>query len=67
MSKVALFIRHKTRPGKRDAVREVWMRHMEPSIARNPAQRLRGSLQVVKLRIVRPSADDSARRVKGRR
>ena len=37
MSKLALFIRHKTRPGKRDAVREVWMRHMQPTIARNAA------------------------------
>ena len=37
MSKVALFIMHKTRPGKRDAVREVWMRHMQPAIARNQA------------------------------
>jgi hypothetical protein len=35
VSKVALFIRHKTRPGKRDAVREVWMRYMQPAIARN--------------------------------
>lgn len=37
MSKVALFIKHKTLPGKRDAVRQVWMRHMQPNIERNPA------------------------------
>lgn len=33
---VALFIIHKTRPGKRDAVREVWMKHMAPAIEANP-------------------------------
>lgn len=36
MTKVALFIKHKTRPGKREAVRQVWERHMRPSIAENP-------------------------------
>ena len=37
MSKVALFIKHKTLPGKRDEVRKVWMRHMQPNITSNPA------------------------------
>jgi quinol monooxygenase YgiN len=32
----ALFIRHKTLPGKRDQVRSVWERHMAPAIAANP-------------------------------
>lgn len=36
MAKVALFIRHKTQPGKRDEVRRVWERHMRPHIANNP-------------------------------
>jgi quinol monooxygenase YgiN len=37
MSKVALFVKYKTLPGKRDEVRKVWMRHMQPNIASNPA------------------------------
>jgi quinol monooxygenase YgiN len=36
MDKIALFIKHKTRVGKRDAVRAVWERHMRPKIAANP-------------------------------
>jgi quinol monooxygenase YgiN len=36
MTKLALFIRHKTQPGKRDEVRKVWERHMKPNIAGNP-------------------------------
>jgi quinol monooxygenase YgiN len=36
MAKVALFIKHKTQPGKRDEVRRVWERHMRPNIASNP-------------------------------
>ncbi|MBC8036250.1 MAG: antibiotic biosynthesis monooxygenase [Rhizobiales bacterium] len=36
MSKAALFVRHKTKPGKRDEVRKVWERHMRPAIAGNP-------------------------------
>jgi len=31
----ALFIQHKTLPGRRDAVEEVWRRHMLPAIAAN--------------------------------
>ncbi len=34
---VALFIRHKSLPGKRDQVRRVWERHLQPHIARNAA------------------------------
>ena len=37
MSKVALFIKHKSLPGKRDEVRRVWERHMQPQIAQNKA------------------------------
>jgi quinol monooxygenase YgiN len=36
MAGVALFITHRTRPGKRDAVRAIWERHMQPAIAGNP-------------------------------
>ncbi|MGH9898600.1 MAG: putative quinol monooxygenase [Pyrinomonadaceae bacterium] len=36
MTKVALFVMHKTQPGKRDQVRKVWERHMQPNIASNP-------------------------------
>ncbi len=31
----ALFITHRTRPGMREAVREVWMRHMAPAVDAN--------------------------------
>jgi len=37
MSSVALFIRHKTLPGKRDELRKIWERRMQPEIARNDA------------------------------
>ena len=36
MTKIALFVKHKTQPGKRDEVRRVWERHMRPNIASNP-------------------------------
>jgi quinol monooxygenase YgiN len=36
MARIALFIEHKTLPGKRDLVREVWERHMAPAISANP-------------------------------
>jgi quinol monooxygenase YgiN len=36
MPQTALFIRHKTLPGKRDQVRSVWEKHMAPAIAANP-------------------------------
>lgn len=36
MAKHALFIKHKTRPGKRDEVEQVWRRHMMPAISANP-------------------------------
>ncbi len=35
MTKVALFLKHKTQPGKRDEARRVWERHMRPHIASN--------------------------------
>ena len=31
----ALFVQHKTRPGKRGAVEAVWRRHMKPAAAAN--------------------------------
>jgi quinol monooxygenase YgiN len=37
MSKVALFIKHKTVPGKREEVRRVWERLMQPQIAQDKA------------------------------
>ena len=36
MSKHALFIKHRTQPGKRDEVERVWRKHMMPAIAANP-------------------------------
>lgn len=35
MSKVALFVTHRTLSGKRDEVKAVWERHMQPRIAAN--------------------------------
>ncbi len=37
MSKTALFIRHRALPGRRDEVRRIWERHLQPNIAANPA------------------------------
>ena len=36
MSQTALFVKHKTLPGKRDEVQKVWLKHMAPAIAANP-------------------------------
>lgn len=36
-NRVALVIKHKTKPGKRDQVREVWQRHMQPLVVSNAA------------------------------
>lgn len=36
MRQIALFVKHKTLPGKRDEVRKVWEKHMAPAIAANP-------------------------------
>lgn len=36
MTSFALIIKHKTQPGKREAVRRVWERHMAPAVAANP-------------------------------
>lgn len=36
MPKTALFITHHTHPGQRDAVRDVWEKHMAPAITANP-------------------------------
>lgn len=35
MAQAALFVKHKTLPGKRDAVRAIWEKHMAPAIAAN--------------------------------
>ena len=37
MAKIARLIKHKSRPGQRDAVRLVWERHMQPAIAGHAA------------------------------
>lgn len=34
-SKIALFIKHKSMPDKRDEVRRIWEKHMQPRIAQN--------------------------------
>ena len=36
MSSIALIIKHRTIPGKRDAVRAAWEKHMAPAISDNP-------------------------------
>lgn len=33
----ALLIRHKTKPGRRAEVNDIWQRHMAPAIMSNPA------------------------------
>lgn len=37
MSKTALFIKHKAKPGKRDEVRRVWEKHLRSRIDENAA------------------------------
>jgi hypothetical protein len=37
MSKVALFIKHRAVPEKRDAVRRIWEKHLKPRVAADPA------------------------------
>ena len=36
MPSLALVIKHKTQPGKRDEVRKVWEKHMAPAVSSNP-------------------------------
>ena len=36
MTQLALIIKHKTLPGKRDEVRAVWEKHMAPAVSSNP-------------------------------
>ena len=36
MTSVALFIVHKTKPGMREAVKDVWLRNMAPAVQANP-------------------------------
>jgi quinol monooxygenase YgiN len=38
MSKVALFIKTKTQPGKRDEVTRLWEKHLKPGAEKNPSQ-----------------------------
>jgi quinol monooxygenase YgiN len=37
VSKVALFIKHRALPGKREEVQHIWEKHLQPRIAANPA------------------------------
>lgn len=39
MTHLALIIKHKTQPGKRDEVRAVWEKHMAPAVSSNPGHR----------------------------
>ena len=36
MTALALIIKHKTQPGKREEVRKIWEKHMAPAISSNP-------------------------------
>ena len=36
MSKHALFLQHRAKPGAREAVRKVWQKHMQPAVDGNP-------------------------------
>jgi quinol monooxygenase YgiN len=36
MSQIALFVRHRARPGQRDAVRRIWEKHVQPRVRDNP-------------------------------
>ena len=38
MSKMALFIKTRAKPGKRDALKALWETHLKPRAAANPAQ-----------------------------
>ena len=35
MSKHALFLQHRTKPGARDEVQKIWQKHMQPAIDGN--------------------------------
>jgi quinol monooxygenase YgiN len=35
MTRTALFIQHRTLPGKREAMRQIWERHVKPRVAAN--------------------------------
>ena len=36
MDPIALFVRHKAKPGQRNAVREIWEHYVKPRAAANP-------------------------------
>ena len=36
MTSIALLVKHKTQPGKRDEVRKVWEKHMSAAVTANP-------------------------------
>lgn len=37
MTRTALFIQHRTLPGKRDEMRQIWERHVKPRVEANSA------------------------------
>lgn len=39
MSETGLFIIHQTKPGKREAVKAIWLKHMAPAIQANPGHK----------------------------
>ena len=36
MTKHALFLQHRTKPGERENVQKIWQKHMQPAITENP-------------------------------
>lgn len=40
MSKHAVLLQHRTRPGARDAVQRVWQKHMQPAIEANAGHQI---------------------------
>lgn len=40
MSKIALFIRHKAKPGQREKIKEIWQTYVKPRVETNPAHEL---------------------------
>ncbi len=40
MSKVALFVRHKAKPGKRKEIQKIWESYVKPRVLENPSHEL---------------------------
>jgi quinol monooxygenase YgiN len=37
MTRYAIFLQHRTKPGQRDVVQKIWQKHMQPAISANNA------------------------------